>query len=312
MTIAPTIAHEGPDSRRLSGASVGFAIDSTVALHSMRSGGGTRLEIAEASLPAPEGDLLQEWPAQAGRRAIRLHSYRSGYEVHTETLGTFRVLPSEGKVLVPPADDHLRREVMVFSTPIALCTTAGGDIALHAASVAFGSSAVLIVAGGGGGKSTTAAAFHRAGFRLLADDFTRCSVASEPLASPGPAMVRLRPEPIKRLRLPDVYTIGRQGGKVFLGINSERRGSGDPVPVRAILFLAVGSDRPRLEPLRGADALALLWRQSFFVPTAADRERAFSGLAKLVAKVPAWTLRRPLRIEELRPVVDLVATTFAR
>ena len=311
MTIAPPITQQAPDCRQLLGASVGFAIDSTIGLYSMRSGGGARLAIAEESLPAPEGDLLQEWPAQAGRRAIRLHAFAGGYEVHTETLGTFRVLPSEGTILVPPTDDHLRREATIFSTPIALCTAAGGDIALHAASVAFGSSAVLIVAAGGGGKSTTAAAFHKAGFRLLADDFTRCSVGKEPLAFPGPAMVRLRPEPIKRLRLPDVSPIGRQGGKVFLGISPKRRGTGDPVPLRGILFLAVGSERPRLEQLRSAEALALLWRQSFFVPTAADRERAFSGLASLVAKVPAWTLRRQLRIEELRPTVDLVATTFA-
>src|SRR3990172_12331923 len=138
MTIAQPITQQAPDCRQLLGASVGLAIDSTIGLYSMRSGGGARLAIAEESLPAPEGDLLQEWPAQAGRRAIRLHAFGSGYEVHTETLGTFRVLPSEGTILVPPTDDHLRREATIFSTPIALCTAAGGGAGLPPASVGAG------------------------------------------------------------------------------------------------------------------------------------------------------------------------------
>jgi hypothetical protein len=170
---------------------------------------------------------------------VRLYRQSSEYLVWVESDDWFRIDPDAPSITSIGSISGPRREARIFGLPAALCFMTRGYVAVHAAAVEVGGSALLLAAPGRFGKTTLAAAFAGQGYRLLAEDTTwlsnhrpihpssrawRCcgSVPTctntwssrEPRRGRGP-----------RARLPGPRRVGR--------------GDGEPVPLRGVVILRV-------------------------------------------------------------------------
>jgi hypothetical protein len=118
-----------------------------------------------------------------------------------------------------------------------------------------------------------AAAFLRTGYRVLADDMSCCRLDPEPSVLPGPAILRIRHDVYSRLELTGTEPVLRDEDKSHPMQTAAARGSGEPVPIRAIVFvrdtsLQAVEGRPAISAVAAADSLANLWSVGFTLPTA--------------------------------------------
>jgi hypothetical protein len=255
------------------------------------------------------------WEARPGnpfaRRIYRLEN--GGFAIWHDANGWFLVDRARSRISVPPGRDELRREERIWGLPAALCIERD-DLALHGASVDVHGSAVVFCAPGGHGKTTLAAAFVRAGHRLLADDMSCCRLDPEPSVLPGPAILRIRHDAYSRVELAGTEPVLRDDEKVHLMLTTSARGSGMPVPIRAIVFVRDASlraveGRPAISAVAAADSLANLWSVSFTLPTPEGRQRTFEKTAALAGRVEMFEMYRPASFDDLSAAVDLVTST---
>jgi hypothetical protein len=190
-----------------------------------------------------------------------------------------------------------------------LCYTHRGDVSLHAAAADVGGGAVLFAAPSRYGKTTLALAFHRRGYRLLSEDLVCCRLEPSIAVLPGPALVRVRADVYDGNCPEGMHVVVSRTDRVFLGLDDDRRGSSDPVPLRAIVFLREGEEL-RVEPVTAAAALPDLWHLSFRLPAQEYRAQSFQRLARLAGAVPFFNVYRPLRLESLDATVELIADQF--
>lgn len=287
----------------------GFSIHSDVALRFLRSGGGNEsLAIAssENNRGEPEGELLGEWPLQgtAYPAHARLFRVAGGYEYWTSDVGLFRVDLGNQRIVVPRSDDDLLLEQRLHGMPMILSFVARGDISLHAATVEMASGAVVLAAPSRFGKSTLAFALQRAGHRMLSEDLICCRPATGE-AIPGPALFRIRPDVFDGQLPKGLFIVNQRPDRVFVGFDDVARGSGRPLPIRAIVFLRE-ADRLAIEPVPRPTALKDLWRLSFRTGTEDARADSFRQLTQLAGTLPCWNLHRPLLLDSLESVVDLL------
>lgn len=99
--------------------------------------------------------------------------------------------------------------------------------------------------------------------------------------------------------------------RIFVGFDSEHGGSGDPLPIRAIVFLRE-ADEVAVEEVPRVTALRDLWRLSFRTGTVADRADSFQRLASLAGSVASWNLYRPLTLNSLEKTVELIRNSLAK
>jgi hypothetical protein len=116
-----------------------------------------------------------------------------------------------------------------------------------------------------------------------------------------------------QLQLAGTEPVLRDDEKVHLMLTPTARGSGEPVPIRAIVFvrdtsLQAVEGRPAISAVAAADSLANLWTVSFTLPTAERRQRTFEKAAALAGRVRMWEMYRPSSFEGLPEAVDLVTS----
>jgi hypothetical protein len=284
----------------------GFVIDSTVPLLFTRGGGGVeRLRIAEHRVPWPGGDGSPLFEiVDGGRRVAGLWSRGEEYQFLVDDLGWYRITPGARSIEIPAGVDPIRREQVLWGVPATLCFLARGDLSIHAAAVEVDEGAVLLAAPGNHGKTTLAVAFHRAGYRILTEDSSCCSVDSGATLRPGPGLVRLRDgsgDP------PDGLELARtRAGRAELAIAARRRGGGAPIPLRGVVFLRPGEGRPTLTRCTPPEALKDLWALHFGLGGNSERATSFGQVADLAHGVPCWNLSRPFELGRLGETVDLI------
>lgn len=295
------------------GACFGFEVRSELTFSYLREGSGTPLAVLEEETPPaePGSAPLRVWePTPENPFHARLHEDPDGaYRLWIDGLGWYGVTPEAAEVRVPPGADPVRREERLWGIPATLCFLERGDVPLHAAAVDVDGSAVLLGAPGRFGKTTLAAAFLAGGHRILSEDVSCLRLAGIPRVFPGPAMLRIRADSYARLRLPGVRALARDADRVHLALDPAGRGGAEAVPLTGVVLLRGDSDRPTLEREDPATAVRDLWALSFKVPTDRDRIRCFQAMADLVAAVPVWNLRRPMRFEALPEVVEAILGT---
>ena len=115
--------------------------------------------------------------AEPGVTVVRQQDAHAWTEAWIEGVGWYTIEPTSGRIELPDGADPVAREERLWGIPTSLCIVARGDQTLHAGSVDVGGAAILIGAPGRHGKTTLVTAFHGAGFRLLAEDTTRCRPA---------------------------------------------------------------------------------------------------------------------------------------
>jgi hypothetical protein len=267
----------------------------------LRGGAGQRLRVAVGRPGgSPSREFIQEWTFADGRPPIRLFGVDGGYEVEAGDLGAYRIELEEPLIELPPATEPVIAESFLWSTPTAICAAAAGDVMLHAAAVEIDGRAIIFTGDGGDGKTTLGAGFHRAGHRLLSDDTVRLSaVQGRPQVFPGPALIRLRNDMNAQLVLSDVVTLWRGTEKTYLAPEPHRRGTGDPLPVAAVVMLEWGeyAFSPLAAPV--ATGVAALWPRSFYLPGERSRDMVFQTLVVLLDTVPVYRMSRPKNLASL-------------
>jgi hypothetical protein len=303
--MALSMSRVGPASLQ---SCFGFGVRSPLSFRYLRQGQGEPLEIEVVPLPdeAAIGRLLVEWFPRPDRPFHgKLHLSDAGYQVWIEHFGWYLVNPDEAWIGVPDGVDEIRREEHLWGIPVSLCLLHRGDLPVHAAAVEIDGGAVLLAAPGRFGKTTLAAAFLHAGHRVLTEDLSCLRPGRRITVIPGPAMLRLRRDVLDQFRPREARMVAEFGDRVSFALDGAARGTCDPIPLRAVVLLREGQD-VRLDRIGAAEALRELWALSTRIPTEENRRRCFSILGSVAASVPCWWLSRPLRIEELPGVVEVI------
>jgi len=287
----------------------GYELRSDLAFEYLREGGATGvLEVAETRRidAGKSGEPVREWLPRPDRPfTARLFREDHRWRLWVTDIGSFHIDPVACSIEVPRDAPPLLREERLWGIPTVLCFLSRGDHSLHAASVESGGRAVVFGAPGRFGKTTLAAALVGAGYRLLSEDSTCLRLSAEDVAVvPGPAMLRVRRDPDRPPEVPGGRVL-QVDERVHLAIEPTLRGTGDPVPVDAIVLLReANAENPRLERVPAEEAIPDLWALSFSTPTDEDRRRCFDGVTQLAARVPIWNLHRPLRYDALDAVIQ--------
>jgi hypothetical protein len=287
----------------------GFEVRSDLDFHYLREGGATGvLEVVETRRDDPGGfgDPVREWLPRPERPfTARLFREDQRWRLWVAGMGSFHIDPAAGAIEVPAGTPALLREERLWGIPTVLCFLARGDHSLHAASVESKGRAIVVGAPGRFGKTTLATALVGAGYRLLSEDSTCLRHSPDEVSVvPGPAMLRVRRNPDRPVEVTGARVL-QVDDRVHLAIEEDLRGTGDPVPVDAIVLLRESDDgRPRREQVAPPEAIPDLWALSFSTPTDEDRRRCFDGVTSLAARVPIWNLHRPMRYDVLDAVIQ--------
>ena len=157
MTAAsptPSPATPRPAIRAPLSAVFGYTISSTLTFTSLRSGGGTPIEVTERDrAPSPNGEPFLSWTG-GDTPDVHLFDLDDTYEVSIDGIGSFRVDPGAPSIAAWGPASGPRLEARLLGLPMALCFTRRGDRPLHAAAVDVNGSAVLLAGPGRHGKST--------------------------------------------------------------------------------------------------------------------------------------------------------------
>jgi hypothetical protein len=290
------------------GTCAGYEIVSSQPFQTLRTGGtGSPLYVDERPDLEFDGEVLVAWRPRPGNpfhgRLIRVGD---AFAFWTSDAGWYLIDPATPRITMSPAPIPLRREVRLFGVPASICSLARGDVTIHAAAVEIAGGAVLLAGPSRYGKTTLAAALAQAGHRLLCEDSTRCSTNDGPRVLPGPAVLRLRADVAGSIDLPGRRVGIGDDGRVGVILDEGIRGAGDPVPLRAIVFLRSGPGPATLVRARPPDAIRDLLALTFQLPTPASRAAAFTSVTDLAAGVATYDLSRRIETDATREVVGLL------
>jgi len=296
----------------------GLAVRSHLSL-SAPVGEGPSLGVV--SLAVGRGPLVEPATARAaGRRWFGYRRLDDGAEyVRWRGLFEFLVAP-DGRRIVCRALPGATADVLqtyLLGQVLSFALLKQGIEPLHATAVVVGGGAVGFLGDCGYGKSTTAAAFLQGGHRLLTDDLLVVSAGDGAvLAHPGPARIKLFPEPARVLMGGTARGTPMNGATSKLVIPLD----GAPVsavPLRALYVLAPPTARRRravtIRRLSPRRAFVELVRGSFNVVVLepARLARQFELAAWLSTSVPVKSLSFPRTLAGLAAVRAAVEADLA-
>ena len=296
------------------GACYGFEIESEIPLSFLRTSeaAGTPLTVRYDPQPPGDGTLIHEWNlGRSGKLTSRLFETEPGcYLVQVGDNDSYGVRTQPAGIVVhASAMSNIEQESTMWGTPMAVSMVHKGRLPFHAGSVDVDGRGLVLAATGAYGKTTLAGAFHAAGYRLLADDLS-CAIADpEPALLPGPAVVRARPDVAGDYPFKRTSPVWLTPVRTHFALDPDTRGTGAPVPLRAIVFLRISEGEVTLEPTPVADTVRDLFGLSFRLPNDQSQAETFALAAALAARVPAWNLHRPLTLSSLPKVIETIVET---
>jgi hypothetical protein len=221
------------------------------------------------------------------------------------------------EIIVDPltkAEDHIIR-LPLLGTVLSAAICQRGFPGFHGSAVAIDGQAVAFLGHRGSGKSTMAAALYARGHDLLTDDLVVISDLDGPAGPtivPGFPQLKLFPEAASASLGDDPEALPR----LIAGFEKRARRvtSGfakTPIPLRAIYLLEKDSQLA-IEPIAPHKTLFEVLRHSYAARifnkslTGARAAAHFQQCADLVRKIPVCKLKRPVDLEKLPAVVDLL------
>jgi len=138
------------------------------------------------------GTALPSWPKPYVRGLD--HLVFAGFDAHSSLLANLRTQRVIGRFSAAMAADTGYWRTIIFPMLMSVMAGSVGLVELHASCVASGEAGLILAGPSRSGKSTLAMALHAAGFRLLSDDRTFCSLAH------GKSVAWGLPKPIKLRR----------------------------------------------------------------------------------------------------------------
>jgi len=123
------------------------------------------------------------------------HLIFAGFDANSSLLADLRTRRVIGRFSAAMARDARHWRTVIFPMLLSIMAGSAGLIELHASCVAKNDGGLILAGPSRSGKSTLAMAFKVAGFRLLSDDRTFCSLERGKLQAWGlPRPLKLRPE----------------------------------------------------------------------------------------------------------------------
>jgi hypothetical protein len=122
-------------------------------------------------------------------------------------------------------------------------------------------------------------------------------------------MLRIRNDIAGDLDLTGVESVSCDAERLHLALCNGKRGTCEPVPLRAIVLLRETDERPRLQRVPAAQALPELWELNFRLPGSTGAGGAFAAIADVARAVPVYDLFRPVRLDALDETVQAVLTS---
>jgi hypothetical protein len=221
------------------------------------------------------------------------------------------------EIVVEPAPDIDARVLRLFllGSALGVLLHQRGLLVLHASAVAVDGGAVAFIGWKGWGESTTAAILHARGHELIADDVVAIDVTSSaaPIVYPGFPQLKLWPEAVASLgdtpdRLPRLHPQNeKRARRVADGFAQV------PLPLRYIYILDAG---PTLEvsSVPAQEAFVQLVRHSYalrFIGPNGATAAHFRQCARLAGQVPIACLKRPVALDALPQLADLIEEHLA-
>jgi hypothetical protein len=184
-----------------------------------------------------------------------------------------------------------------------------GLMLLHGASVGLSGGGVLLVGRGGSGKSTSALASLTSNLLYAGDDYVAVAEEPEPHVSSLYCSGKLQPGHAKllpHLPAPSFEGDGSPEEKAVFYVRDrfpERMCQG--FPLRAVLVPRIRGSEPTVVPAPPAEALRAL-APSTLLQLHPARPEALAGMARLLRRVPAYTLDVGGPIELIPPAIEAV------
>lgn len=215
------------------------------------------------------------------------------------------------EIFVDPELDAPARNVRLYllGSALGLLLHQRGNLPLHANAIEINGRGYAFMGPSGSGKSTLAAAFHDHGYRVVADDVCVVSLDDEGLASAhcGVPRLRLKEDALAGTgRFAGNYPLSYAGDEQFRKFDVATRQAGRmPIPLHAVIALACG-DELDCKRLGGVEAVEVVFANTYrggFIASAGDAKAHWQACVQLVAAVPVFRLRRPLRPEAIPAIV---------
>ncbi len=230
-----------------------------------------------------------------------------------------RFLVSDGReIRVEPASEAEERALRVFlyGSAMGALLQQRGVLPLHASAIEAGGRAIVLAGNSGEGKSTLAAAFHRAGYRVLADDVVAVHPGGDgdgdaPRAFPAYPALKLWPDALARLEIDPSELARERPGLEKTILPTGERFAGEPLPITHVYLLhSTNKDDLEVKPITGMGKLAALWRFTYrrqFLDGLEDKQQHFRMCTALAKSAALAAVVRPsgdFRIDELRELLE--------
>jgi hypothetical protein len=175
-----------------------------------------------------------------------------------------------------------------------------GQLPLHASALALpGGGCVAFTGAMGAGKSSVAAHLAYAGYPLVTDDIAVLAERDGGLAIwRGPARVKLAADVLESLEqdVAGLPSAGGTRGKFDLAVPAVATADEVPIALRAIIVLSWADGAPRVETLKGLDAIDAIgghtYRQEFVRPLGMEATW-LRHVVQAARIVPTMRLSRP-------------------
>ena len=230
-----------------------------------------------------------------------------------------RFLVSDGRQIVvatePEAEEGSVR-IFLYGSALGALLQQRGVLPLHASAIEADGRAIVLAGNSGEGKSTLAAAFHRAGYRVLADDVVAVHPGDDgnggaPRAYPAYPILKLWPDALARLEI-DPGELARERPEIEKTIlPTGERFTGEPLPISHVYLLhSSNKDELELHPITGMGKLAALWRFTYrrqFLDGLEDKQQHFRMCTALAKSASLAGVVRPsadFKIDELRQLLE--------
>jgi hypothetical protein len=279
----------------------GLPIGSDVPLPELRAASATpRCEVTIDRKAAPRLDIqwFHEWRKPRGPRWLSFGRFDGGYILRFPALADFAVNTAATRIVVRPAARlpaaTLRH--LLIDQVLPLAASRHGHVALHASAVQLdGIGAIGFVGEAGRGKSTLAAVLAASGAHVVTDDCLTIDSRGAALnAIPGYPGLRLWPRSAARAVLPAARArqVAHYSTKQRVAAAFQR----EPAPLRALFLLEPRAASGPPASINGVAPRARLMGLLRFgyvldVEDRRDLSMLFSGLARIVARVPVMRLR---------------------
>jgi hypothetical protein len=271
----------------------GFEVKSDLPLLRLNSAPGTRgelrIEAAAEPLRPPDRAPVSTLVTDDG------HCWYASYELgdgccllELSPTASFLLEPLPGRVVVDSKEgDAELLEHRIVSSAACTLLSMRGDLVLHASAVEADGRAVLFCGPTQRGKSTLARVLGEAGRPLLGEDGIAIELRDgESLAFPGARGVRARSRDDEGRNRTDL-------------LPDPGSGEPNPCPVAAVVLLGERGERPAIESLEAARALALLTPNLVHSGSRDAIGAAFAKLAALLGSTPAFAASLPDDLDAL-------------